>query len=276
MTPTHEYLVMELVGKSIAELRSSMGGQFSLSTGIRLAIKTLKTIADCHFAGIVHGDIKPGNVAMGVGENSRHCYIIDFGLSRQFPQEEHKANFRGTVKYASIHSHEHLNLTARDDLWSWLYMVCEWLHGGLPWSHLCLQTMQPRNEVYDVKKDFSDGSLVSSLPPQFYAIHQHLASLHFFDFPNYPFISAMLEEALLTVGGNWSAPYDWETPEGQARALQYRSTFGLHPYVPTGALGRVNMAEAPKGTYLEDQHLRYLNFFHNPDLDYHYFFFFFF
>ncbi len=69
-----------------------------------------------------------------------HCtgswVIIDFGLARKFvdesgvhaPQRE-QAAFRGSTTYASVHSHEEQDLSRRDDLWSWLYMVVELADG---------------------------------------------------------------------------------------------------------------------------------------------------
>ena len=37
--------------------------------------------------------------------------------------------FRGTSTYASINAHLKLDLSRRDDLWSWLYIIIELIEG---------------------------------------------------------------------------------------------------------------------------------------------------
>jgi serine/threonine protein kinase len=67
---SYEWVVMELVGASLAELRSALCGVFSPSTALKLAFKALNCLEEMHMLGIVHGDVKPGNFAMGVGEEA--------------------------------------------------------------------------------------------------------------------------------------------------------------------------------------------------------------
>jgi serine/threonine protein kinase len=242
-TPTHEYVVMELVGKSIAELKSALGGRFTLSTGIRLAILMANALKDVQMAGITHGDVKLANFALGTGERARDVYVIDFGLSRPFPTEIKKSNFRGTVKYSSLNSHDHVNTTARDDMISWFYNVVEMVNGELPWGELCKTSKQNRGEVESIKREWNNPMLVANLPLQFTRIMDHIWSLQFFDMPNFDYIHAQLIEALAATHTDWDTLYDWETPAGQAAVRVHKAKFGSDPYIPTGALGRSNVGE---------------------------------
>ena len=71
------------------------------------------------------------------------CIMIDFGLTRKYrlPSGQIRpprdiAGFRGTARYASINSHLSKELSRRDDLWSVLYVLIEFLTGQLPWRKL--------------------------------------------------------------------------------------------------------------------------------------------
>lgn len=44
------------------------------------------------------------------------------------------AQFRGSSKYASIHTHRNLDQGRRDDIWSLFYVLVEFLDGELPWT----------------------------------------------------------------------------------------------------------------------------------------------
>ena len=87
------YVVMQLQGKNLAELRrsccSSRGGSssaaFSLSTTLRLGLQILRSIEAIHKVGFLHRDIKPSNFAIGRhNHNNRTVYMLDFGLARQY------------------------------------------------------------------------------------------------------------------------------------------------------------------------------------------------
>ena len=112
------FLVMELLGENIAELRRLQQGRFTMTTTLKLGIQMIKGIESVHDLGYLHRDIKPSNFAMGLTGNKRQtCFLIDFGLARRYmlPDGEIRpprdcAGFRGTARYASIHSHQSRDL----------------------------------------------------------------------------------------------------------------------------------------------------------------------
>jgi hypothetical protein len=65
--------------------------------------------------------------------------LIDFGLARRYTDDTGShlprrpdASFRGSTTYASVHAHRDEDLSRRDDLWSWMYMIIELIDGEGP------------------------------------------------------------------------------------------------------------------------------------------------
>ncbi len=72
---------------------------------------------------------------IGSGKSQGLVYIVDFGLVKKHllpsgdPREERSfAEFRGTVPYASLTAHNNNDLGRRDDLWSFYFVILEFLN----------------------------------------------------------------------------------------------------------------------------------------------------
>ena len=197
-TENVNFIVMSLLGMNLSELRKRQPNhKFSISTVLILGMQIFKVVQDTHNRGFLHRDIKPSNFAMGIGTDSDTCYLLDFGLSRQYttPTGELKqprpiAGFRGTVRYASLNAHLGHELGRHDDLWSVFYMLVELGTGQLPWRQL-----QEKEEVAEVKKVCDHRKLITPFPREFELFLTHLQELTYHDKPDYQYLINLFEKA---------------------------------------------------------------------------------
>lgn len=197
-TTAYSWLVMELLGPSLSTVIKRLpSGRLSMSTGLRVADGILCGLEAMHKKGFIHRDVKPSNILL---RRSREfpIAIIDFGLSRIYidkkserhlPARSHPG-FRGTAVYASPNAHMHQDLSRRDDLISWFYLIIDVMAGPLPWKKL-----ENRAEILHMKRRISITSLSDQIAHQLSQIWDHIQSLGFTDSPNYAYIHDLLREA---------------------------------------------------------------------------------
>jgi serine/threonine protein kinase len=124
-----DFLVMEYV-EGVA-LRGPMSGEEAL----RLALQMASALAAAHRQGILHRDIKPGNVMMtAVGVK-----LLDFGLAKSIdPGREVTVTGAGTIlgtaAYMSPEQAQGYRLDARSDIFSFGAVLYEMLSGKRAFS----------------------------------------------------------------------------------------------------------------------------------------------
>jgi casein kinase I family protein HRR25 len=133
------YMVINLLGPSLQDLMASHHKLY-LNVTLNIGIKIISIIKTIHEKGLVHRDIKPDNFLFGL--NSLNAlYLIDFGFCKKiiFDNEHIKIKktngIIGSKNYMSINSHNHIELSRRDDLESIGYMLLYLYNGSLPWNN---------------------------------------------------------------------------------------------------------------------------------------------
>ena len=90
----YPYVVMELVeGTNVLSRLREAKGKLETSEAVRILTAVAEGLTALHTRGIVHGDVKPSNVLLGVGERVK---LTDIGMS--VGPEEHGA-LLGTLPY---------------------------------------------------------------------------------------------------------------------------------------------------------------------------------
>jgi serine/threonine protein kinase len=78
-------LCMELLGDSLFQIFTESSRKRLGPTMVLTAFKQLLfRLESLHNRGFLHRDVKPQNMLLGVNENKKRVYLIDFGLSRLF------------------------------------------------------------------------------------------------------------------------------------------------------------------------------------------------
>jgi YVTN family beta-propeller protein len=116
-----------------------------------------------HARGLVHRDVKPGNVLLDSGE---HCYLCDFGLTKQVSSESGftaTGQIVGTIEYVAPEVIEGKELTAGADLYSLGCLLYECLAGEPPfhrdsefavlWAHV----NEPPPKLSELRPELSGG-----------------------------------------------------------------------------------------------------------------------
>ncbi|MDX2131569.1 MAG: serine/threonine-protein kinase [Planctomycetota bacterium] len=140
------YFVMELVkGEAI----TSYCDQNNLDIAERLGVfvQVCRAVQHAHAKGVVHRDIKPGNVLVSTQDGRPHAKVIDFGIAKATQQHHAEKTaftelrqFVGTPEYMSPEQAEgSQNTDTRTDVYSLGVVLYELLTGATPFDPVALR-----------------------------------------------------------------------------------------------------------------------------------------
>ena len=154
-------IVENLVGPSLRKILEFPGFEFDLVTVSFLGIQMINILKLIHERFIIHNDIKPNNICLGIFEKGKFdkldkFFLIDFGYSKEFminkniyPDKSknvkmiktHYENkientFQGTAEFMAISISEGYRASRRTDLEELIYTLIFLLKKTLPWSNI--------------------------------------------------------------------------------------------------------------------------------------------
>lgn len=126
----HTFMVMEYIeGESLRQKIEA--GTLDVGNALDIVIQIAKGLTKAHDQGIIHRDIKPGNVLMTPEGDAK---IVDFGLAKLAAQTRltKTGTSVGTISYMSPEQATGKEVDHRTDIWALGVMLYEMLAGRLP------------------------------------------------------------------------------------------------------------------------------------------------
>lgn len=133
------FIVMEYMGGEDLAVRLERLGRLDARTTYRIVAQVARALMRAHVLGIVHRDIKPGNIFLVPGDDHEVAKVLDFGVAqhRGLPNAFDSlvgGQFVGTPCYMSPEQASGRPVDARSDLWALAVVAYECMTGEVPFQ----------------------------------------------------------------------------------------------------------------------------------------------
>ncbi len=132
------FIAMRYVSGGDVRLLIEAQGRLSPSRAAEIASQAASALDAAHAHGLVHRDVKPGNMLLGQASSGHdHLYLSDFGLSKDSLNPStltSTGQFMGTLDYVSPEQIQGQSVDGRADQYALACAVVEMLTGTPPFS----------------------------------------------------------------------------------------------------------------------------------------------
>eukprot|EP00736_Rhodelphis_marinus_P004453 Rmarinus@m.15788 len=211
-------LAMERLGPSLEQMHVLCHRKFSLKTVLMLGQRLVSLLEYLHQRGYVHRDIKPQNFLLGLGSKAHVIHVIDFGVALKYrsrvgirkhqhiPYSENQRRV-GSLRYASVYTHQGIGQSRRTDLESVGYLLVYFSLGSLPWQKVEEPDAHARDKLLEKMK--RDRALFKELPREVEEYVQCCRKLSYEETPNYEYLRQLFRTAMDSRGLVDDDVFDW-------------------------------------------------------------------
>jgi hypothetical protein len=131
----HFYIAMRYVETTDLHALLEREGPLEPARAARILGQTASALDEAHLHGLVHRDVKPGNILVAAGD---HVYLSDFGLAKLTAADKgltRTGYFIGTADYAAPEQIRGMPLDGRADVYGLGCVAYECLAGARPYQH---------------------------------------------------------------------------------------------------------------------------------------------
>ena len=164
------------------------------------AIQGLERLKYIHDKNIIHRDIKTDNFLIG-RKDPDIIYLIDFGFAKKYRSSRtgkhikfsKTGNLIGSMNYASCNSMKGYEISRRDDLESFGYLLLNLAKGGLaPWIKYCemknISLYNKLQTILKIKMNITEENAYKGLPNEFLDYMKYVKKLEFEQEPDYKYL----------------------------------------------------------------------------------------
>ena len=229
----YNIMIQPLLGDSIYKVFLNCKKKFTIKDICLIGLQCLDRIEWIHTKNIIHRDIKPENFLFD-RKDPRIIYMIDFGLSKKYRSERTMKhiqfcltkNLTGTARYASVNALKGFELSRRDDLESFCYMIIFFLMKKLPWQGIKAQTQAKRyKKICDIKEMFKIDNYKKIIPLEIIKIFKYVKKLKFDEEPNYDKIRNLFKHLLSELNYKDNDTFSWIVDK---RILKLKKSIDIH------------------------------------------------
>ena len=283
---TLKVLVQELLGSSIHSLweskkRYKNDNKLLIKDVCMIALQGIERIEYIHSKSIIHRDIKPLNFLIGKN-NPETIYLIDFGFARKYRSSRTGKHIKfkfikcafGSLRYYSRNANKGYELSRRDDLESFGYMLVYLSTQYLPWistEKLKLDKSTKFHTIYKIKNTSTPETLCKDLPEEFADFVKYTRNLEFEEEPNYDYLKSLFANVLLKNQQKNDLNFFWIVKNGkkekEASNIQENKTKEIKRHnsknrlynkiklsLERANIQRFNSARKNNGTKITDKH----------------------
>lgn len=130
----HFFAMQYVEGESLAE-RLHRQGRLAANEALELAAQCLAGLQAAHARGLIHRDVKPGNIL--IERETSRAMLVDFGLVRRLDGSVRMTStgiVMGTVDYIAPEQAKGLTVDGRADIYSMGVLLYQLLSGRLPFT----------------------------------------------------------------------------------------------------------------------------------------------
>ena len=128
------YIAMRFVDGPSLQTLIDRTGRLSVGLAVRIVSQIADALDAAHAHGLVHRDVKPGNILVGSTTGEEHTYLSDFGLSIPASQDRphDQGRYGGTPAYLAPEQIRGEALDARTDVYALGCVLFQALTGRVP------------------------------------------------------------------------------------------------------------------------------------------------
>jgi YVTN family beta-propeller protein len=159
------FVTMDLIEGTDVRGLLNREGRLEPERALGILSQVAAALDAAHERGLVHRDIKPGNVLLEPREGSEHVFLTDFGLSKRIDATSDltaSGAFVGTLDYAAPEQIRGRHMDARGDVYALGCVTHEMLSGSAPFAKVDQQmakmychVSEPPPRLDDVAPDVS-------------------------------------------------------------------------------------------------------------------------